>query len=108
MPNNYPFKPRGIIKWHAFSALLSGEDQKKSANTTEILDIDLSEDKLEQLNQILLLALEQESLLLIEYLELNSIKKIESIIQKINYPTNTIIFEDLSLNVHQILNLTIL
>lgn len=108
MPSNYPFRPRGIVKWHAFSALLSGEEQKESAYTQEELDIDLFEDKLNQLNQTLLQALDQEALLNIEYVENNEIKKIDSIIQKIDYHTNEIIFEDLTLDVLQIINLTII
>lgn len=106
MQNNYQFKPRGIVKWHAFSAVISGNEQKESAHIDEIIDIDLFEDKLALLNQILLNALENDEILIIEYLEDNTLKNIESKIIKIDYPNNTIIFEDLSLNVLQIANLT--
>ena len=108
MPNNYQFHPRGIIKWHAFAALISGEEQKKEAWEEETITVDLLADKQESLNIIINEALKFNYLLEINYLENNKIKCLESYLLKIDYHCKTLIFKDITLSTYQIIDLKIL
>ncbi|MDF9867691.1 hypothetical protein OKW22_001269 [Bacilli bacterium PM5-3] len=108
MPNNYPFKPRGIVKWHAFAALISGEEQKQNATTIKNLEIELLDDKLALLETTINDALKNNSLLAIKYLENNQINYLESTIIKLNSIEQVIEFKDIKLQINQIIDLTII
>lgn len=49
--NNYPFRPRGIIKWGAFAAVIDGDEQKRQVIKKRKLTNNLVEDRLLELDQ---------------------------------------------------------
>ena len=106
--NEYQFHPRGIIKWHAFAALISGEEQVNEVSEEETIMIDLLDDKQESLNMVISEALKFNYLLGINYLENNKIKYLESYLSNIDYQNKTLIFNDITLATYQIIDLTII
>lgn len=96
MQNNhdYPFKPRGIEKWHAFAALISGEEQKKEATDISIIENNLLDDKLEELDNTLNEALIYNHILIIKYITNNEVKTIESVIVDIDEINKNLILEN--------------
>lgn len=109
MPNDdYQFHPRSIEKWHAFAALLSGEEQKEAAQTIEQLSFDLAEDNLNNLDYILSYALKNNSLVAFKYLEDNTIYYLESTITKIDSTNKKLILADKELAISTIIDMNIL
>jgi len=108
MQNNYQFKPRGIVKWHAFAALISGEEQKHQATDIEKINVELLDDRLTSLDSIITEAITFNHLLGIKYLENNEFKYLEAKIIKIDNLNKSIIFESITLKVNQIIDLIII
>lgn len=108
MQNDYDFKPRGIIKWHAFAALISGEEQKEIAKEIEDIDIELLDDKQDYLNFIINEALLHNYILGIKYIDNNEIKYLESIPIRIDSIEKNLIFKDIILSIYQVIDLIIL
>ena len=108
MPSDYPFKPRGIVKWHAFAAVISGEEQKDQATDIKNIEFELLDDRLSLLDETLTEAINNNHLLAIKYLDNNQINYLESKIIKINRFEQTIEFSDKTINIKQIIDLTII
>ena len=108
MQSNYDFKPRGIIKWHAFSALISGEEQKENAKDIETIDIELLDDKQDYLNYIINESLLNNYSMGIKYVDNNEIKYFESTPIRVDTIEKNLIFKDITLSIYQIIDLIIL
>lgn len=108
MLNNYPFKPRGIIKWHAFAAVVDGEEQMESASTKEILEFDLLTDQLDALDNTLLNAYQNNLKIRVSYLEDNQIKTYDSKIISLNAHEKTIYLHHKKLAIERIIDIQVL
>lgn len=108
MPNKYPFKPRGIIKWQAFSAVVGVEEQFEAATTKEELEIDLLDDRLELLDKTLLEAYQNNFMIRVSYLEDNQVKTYDSKIINMNAHEKTIYLHHKKLSIDSIIDIEIL
>ncbi|MGL4382205.1 MAG: hypothetical protein ACRCTA_00635 [Bacilli bacterium] len=80
MPSNYKFKPRGIIKWHAFAAVISSDEQFERVVEDEDLSFSLLEDHQDYLDFILQEALNNQKKVLINYLKANELHQVKGLI----------------------------
>ncbi|MEG0364407.1 MAG: YolD-like family protein [Erysipelotrichales bacterium] len=103
--DEYPFRPRGIVKWHAFAAVISGDEQKESVITKDIVDIELMEDTLNVLNTELLEAYNNNRKVIIEYVENNKISKGTFTIKKIDKLNEKIYLNDKELDIFSIISI---
>lgn len=100
MPNKdnnnfgYKFRPRGIEKWHAFAALLSGDEQKETAIEKEQLSFTLYDDYLDEMNYKVQQALSHNSKILVEYLKDNQYQQIQGYISNVDQYNSTIQIND--------------
>ena len=106
--DDYPFKPRGIVKWHAFAALINGEEQKEAAIETTSLDITLLDDKLDELNYTLNEAIIHNEKIRINYINDSLIEICEGIITNIDDINNFIQIDDNKININQIIDIYII
>lgn len=108
MPNNYQFNPRGVIKWQAFAAVISGDEQKDDVREIKKYDINLLDDYLDQLDLKLKEALITKSKVLIKYLNNNEYQVYRGYILNIDYTNMKITFDDLTLLSNQIIEIELI
>lgn len=107
MPNNYPFKPRGIMKWHAFSALIDGEDQKDDVVEITDLNIDLTTNQYSLLNYNLSYAVAMNCKVTIEYIKNNKKHKLIGYIDKVDEFNQVLSIDQQIIHVKDIFNIII-
>lgn len=107
MQSNYPFKPRGIVKWHAFSALIDGEDQKNDVIDIPDLSLDLTNNQLSLMNYNLSYALAMNCEVNIEYIHNNKKNNVSGYIKKVDDIKQTILIDDLIIKVSAISDISI-
>jgi hypothetical protein len=95
--SNHKFKPRGIEKWHAFAALISGDEQKDNALEKEILSFEFFDDYYDDISYIIQEAILDKSLVLIKYLIDNEYKEVDGIIKKIDEYQSLLILDKVSI-----------
>ena len=108
MLNNYPFKPRGVIKWQAFAAVISGEEQKEEVKETPTYDITLLDDHLDQLDLKIKEALITNAKVKVKYLQDNQINIYKGYLLKVDYHQKKIIFDNLNIESSQIIEVEII
>lgn len=108
MQNNYPFKPRGIIKWQAFAAVISGEEQKDEVKETPTFDITLLDDHLEQLDLKIQEAFITKAKVRIKYLKDNKINIDKGYLLHVDYHQKKIILDNLNIESSQIIEVEII
>ncbi|WP_423363897.1 YolD-like family protein [Mycoplasma sp. P36-A1] len=92
---DYKFSPRGIEKWHAFAAVVSGDEQKDTAIEIVQKSINLFDEHLDEINYIVLEALELKLEVSIDYLENNEFKLIKGYISKVDTLNSTLFINDI-------------
>ncbi|MDR3215702.1 MAG: YolD-like family protein [Bacilli bacterium] len=105
--DNYQFHPRGIVKWHAFSAVVSNEEQLQEAVEIELLDIELLEDKKNYLDYQLKHALNNNLITSVSYLKDNQIIMMEGHISNVDYFNRTLNINDHNLPIDNIIDIII-
>jgi len=81
---DHKFRPRGIDKWHAFAALVSGDEQKESAIEIETLRFDYFDEYYDDLNLIMNEAYNEKKKVKITFLDNNQYHELEGYITKID------------------------
>ncbi|MDR1782231.1 MAG: hypothetical protein LBR40_04440 [Bacilli bacterium] len=104
---NYQFHPRGIIKWHAFAAVISSEEQKDMVIDEDIIDIELLDDKKNYLDYLLQEAITNNQKICVSYVENNQIINQEGSLIKIDYYTNTILVNNINIPIKNIIDIIV-
>lgn len=107
MQSNYPFKPRGIVKWHAFAALIDGEEQKDDVQEIDLIEKDLTTNQYALMNYNLSYAIAMNCEVIIEYLIDNKITSIQGFINKVDDINQTIVVNGKLIKVQDITNIII-
>jgi len=86
MQNNFDhkFRPRGIEKWHAFAALVSGDEQKDAATEEKILSFAYFDEYYDDLDFLIKEAYQSKKEVKITYLQDNQYHEMIGIITKID------------------------
>lgn len=108
MQGKYQFNPRGIIKWQAFAAVISGDEQKEEVKEKPIHSYTLLDDYLDQLDVKLQEAILSNTKVRIKYLSNNQINLHKGYIKKIDYNQRQIIFDNINIDPSQIIELDLL
>lgn len=105
---DYPFKPRGIIKWNAFAAVISADAQFEAIIEDDIIDINLLDDYKYYINYILQEAILMNKEVSIKYIYDNRIYNTNGYIIEYNDKEKKILINDLQIELISIKEIVLL
>jgi hypothetical protein len=110
MLNNadHKFRPRGIEKWHAFAAVVAGDEQKEAAIEIEQISFEHFDEYYDELNYLIEEAISENKFVEITYLENNQYKKHHSQIKKVDNLNASLILTDKKIALTNIYKIEIL
>jgi len=95
MQNNFDhkFRPRGIDKWHAFAALVSGDEQKESAIEKTVLSFDFFDEYYDDLDLLIKEAIANKQRVKVTYLIDNKYQEVIGLINKVDEYNKTLVID---------------
>lgn len=108
MQSDYRFNPRGVIKWQAFAAVVSGEEQKEEIKDIPILNYNLLDDYLDQLDVKIQEAILIKAKVKVKFLKNNQINLHKGYIKMIDYNSKQVIFSDIKIDSNEIIELDLI
>lgn len=104
--NDYPFKPRGIVKWHAFAAVISGDEQMQQSNPDKIIEIDILDDQRDIINSYLMNSLHNKIDINIVYLRNNKLQnKLGYLIEYLEFEKEIVLNDNSRIHLDEIINI---